>query len=176
MDKQETNINTNDKLEFVSCVISNEEGNVLVGKRLSTLSLDPGKLDLCSGHMKEGETPTQSMYRELREELGITIEDIKYLERIADIRTPHKKLSKTECHIFSAEVKLTEKELNERLKKVETPEFEKVRFLDNINELRTVQKYTEYMRTCYTDELDEALKKVMQRMYERKEIIRCEEK
>ena len=33
--------------------------------------LDPGKLDLCSGHVKSGEISAQSMVRELNEELSI---------------------------------------------------------------------------------------------------------
>ncbi len=69
-----------DKLEFVSAIITNNEGNVLLLKRRKDLKLDPGKYDLCSGHMKEGEVPTQTMYREIAEEIGVKQGEIKNIE------------------------------------------------------------------------------------------------
>lgn len=50
---------------------------MLLLKRRKDLKLDPGKYDLCSGHMKEEEVPTQTMYREIREEIGVKQEEIK---------------------------------------------------------------------------------------------------
>ena len=60
-----------DKLEFVSAIITDKEKRPLILKRCNNLRLDPGKYDMCSGHMKNGEIPLQSMYRELNEELGM---------------------------------------------------------------------------------------------------------
>lgn len=45
-----------------------ENNNVLVEKRADT-ELEPGELDLCSGHIDSNETPTQAMIREYVEEL-----------------------------------------------------------------------------------------------------------
>ena len=71
-----------DKLEFVSTIITNNEGNVLLLKRRNDLVLDPEKYDLCSGHMKEGEVPMQTIYREMHEKLGIKQEEIGNVEKI----------------------------------------------------------------------------------------------
>ena len=51
------------------------------GKRF----LDPGKLDLCSGHVRSGEVPIQGMVRELGEELNIpesVARNIQYLGKM----------------------------------------------------------------------------------------------
>ena len=44
---------------------------------LVSKKLDPGKYDFCSGHMKDGEIPLQSMYRELKEEMGLSLDKDK---------------------------------------------------------------------------------------------------
>jgi len=165
-----------DKLEFVSSIITNEKGNVLLLKRKDTLSLDPGKYDLCSGHMKEGEVPMQSMLRELEEELGITLEDIKNIGKIADIRTPHTKFINTICHIYHVEIDLSIEEINKRITEVDEPEMESARYLEDICMLRRVNKYTDLMRTRYTHELEEVFNIIMEKENKRKEKDLCEER
>ena len=71
---QEKTLSEKDWLEGVSCFVINEKGKVLIEKRVNK-GLTPGKLDLCSGHIDNDETHTQAMIRELREELGIEIEE-----------------------------------------------------------------------------------------------------
>ena len=60
--------------------VENGKEYILLQKRYNTGLLD-GKFDVsCSGHLEKGETVTQAMIRETREELGIGIEpsDLKY--------------------------------------------------------------------------------------------------
>ena len=71
---QEKTLSEEDWLEGVTCFVINEKGEVLIEKRLNK-GLTPGKLDLCSGHIDNDETQTQAMIRELKEELGIEIEE-----------------------------------------------------------------------------------------------------
>ena len=118
-----------DKLEFVSAIITNNEGNVLLLKRRKDLKLDPGKYDLCSGHMKEGEVPTQTMYREIAEEIGVKQGEIKTIERVGDIITPHEKLNNTTTHMYLIQIDLSEEEINNRLKNVEEPEMENAQYV-----------------------------------------------
>lgn len=160
-----------DKLEFVSAIITNKQGNVLLLKRKNTLPLDPGKYDLCSGHMKELEVPMQSMLRELKEETGITQEQIKRMENLGDIKTPHKKFLNTVCHMYHIEVNLNEEQINKMLKEVKEPEMESAHYLKDVNELRTVQKYTDFMRTIYTEEIDKVFLKLQENLNERKELL-----
>lgn len=63
-------IGNNDWLKAVSCFIVNKNGNILLEKRVNK-GINPGQLDLCSGHLNGDEVYTQAMVRELREELGI---------------------------------------------------------------------------------------------------------
>lgn len=163
-----------DKLEFVSAIITNDEGNVLLLKRRSELKLDPGKYDLCSGHMKEGEVPTQTMYREIGEEIGIKQEEIKKIERLGDIKTPHEKLKNTTTHMYLIQIDLSEEELNKRLKSVEEPKMENAQYVKNINILRNIQKYSDFMRSIYTEELEEVFKTVQQKLNDREELKRKE--
>lgn len=71
---QEKTLSEEDWLEGVTCFVINEKGEVLIEKRVNK-GLTPGKLDLCSGHIDNDETQTQAMIRELKEELGIEIEE-----------------------------------------------------------------------------------------------------
>ncbi len=52
----------------VSCFVIDESGNIIIEKRGNT-NITKGKLDLCSGHIDNNETPTQAMIREYVEEL-----------------------------------------------------------------------------------------------------------
>lgn len=147
-----------DKLEFVSSIITNKEGKVLLLKRRKDLNLDPGKYDLCSGHMKEGEIPIQSMYREINEEIGLEPHRLKLIEKLKDIETPHEKFKGTTTHLFHVEVDLDMEEINKNIHTVEHPEMEKAFLVKDINTLRVVQRDSDYMRTTYTDELEEVFK------------------
>ena len=160
-----------DKLEFVSAIITNNEGKVLLLKRRNDLVLDAGKYDLCSRHMKECEVPMQTIYREMYEELGIKQEEITKVQKIADIPTPHKKLKGTICHMYHVEIDLTQKEINQRLKKIKEPEIESAQYIENIGMLRKIQKYTNLMRTEHTDEQDRIFE-IMQEKQNKKEEIR----
>jgi len=159
-----------DKLEFVSAIITNKEGNVLLLKRKDTLPLDPGKYDFCSGHMKTLEVPMQSMLRELREEIGITQEQIKRMDNLGDIKTPHKKFLNTVCHMYHIEVDLTSSQINKMITQVAEPEMERAQYLKDINELRIVQKYTDFMRTIYTQEIENVLLNLQDTLNKRKEL------
>ena len=72
--KHEAKLNNNEWLKGVTCFVLNENGEVLIEKRVNK-GLTSGQLDLCSGHLDEDETTTQAVIRELREELGIEIEE-----------------------------------------------------------------------------------------------------
>ena len=161
-----------DKLEFVSAIITNNEGNVLLLKRRKDLKLDPGKYDLCSGHMKEGEVPTQTMYREIAEEIGVKQGEIKNIERVGDIITSHEKLNNTTTHMYLIQIDLSEEEINNRLKNVEEPEMENAQYVKNLNILRNVQKYSDFMRSIYTEELEEVFKTVQEKLKDREELKR----
>jgi 8-oxo-dGTP pyrophosphatase MutT (NUDIX family) len=159
-----------DILEFVSSVIINEKGNVLLLKRRNDLKLDAGKYDLCSGHMKQGEVPIQSMLREINEEIGLKHEEIKRIEKLGDIPTPHEQFLDKICHMYLVEINLEEKEINKRIKEVEEPEMDKAIYLDDINLLRYIQRYTNVMRTIPTDEEEKIFRLVQNKINERKEL------
>ena len=167
-----------DKNEFVSSIITNKKGNVLVLKRRNNLRLDPGKYDFCSGHIKEGEVPMQAMFRELIEEIGLKFEQILYMDKIGTIETPHKKLKETLTHLYHIEIDISEEKLNEMINNVEEPEMEKAIFLKSIDDLEKMQIETDDLRTAYTYEMQivlEAMKGRVNKRLEKGE-KRCEEK
>jgi isopentenyl-diphosphate delta-isomerase type 1 len=54
------------------CWIFNNQGQILWQQRSLKKKLSPGKWDMsCGGHIPAGETPEDSLHRELEEELGI---------------------------------------------------------------------------------------------------------
>ena len=159
-----------DKLEIVSAIITNKEGNVLLLKRKDTLKLDPGKYDLCSGHMKTQEVPMQSMLRELKEETGITQEQIKRMDNLGNIKTPHEMFLDTICHMYHIEIDLSIEQINKMIKEVEEPEMERAHYLKDVSELRIIQKYTDFMRTINTEEIEKVLIKLQETLNRRKEL------
>lgn len=134
-----------DKLEFVSAIITNKEENVLILKRRETLRLDPGKYDMCSGHMKNGESPMQSMYREIKEETGIKLEEIKEIEHLGDITTPHPKFPNTITHIYHIVIELKIEEINERIKQTKEREMEYGMYVRDIEALRKIREENLYV-------------------------------
>ena len=72
-------------------VIDEKEQKVLFEKRGKRF-LDPGKLDLCSGHVQSGEVPTQSMIRELYEELSIKENNSRNVHYLGELRLDYTKL------------------------------------------------------------------------------------
>ena len=73
-------------------VIDDKEQKVLFEKRGKRF-LDPGKLDLCSGHVQSGEVPTQSMIRELDEELSIPEDNARNIRYLGELKIDYTKLT-----------------------------------------------------------------------------------
>ena len=167
-----------DRLEFISTIITNPKGNVLLLKRSKKLKLDPSKYDMCSGHMKTGEVPMQTVYREMKEELKIDLEDIRHVELLGTINTPHEKLESTKTHIYNVGINLSLEEINERIRSILNGEIEEALYLENINELRKLQNNTSLFRTKYTKETERMYQILEERMRSRKEMGKqeCEEK
>lgn len=149
-----------DTLEFVTAVITNRQGNVLLLKRRDSLELDPGKYDMCSGHMKEGEVSIISMLRELKEEIGLKQEEILSLTSMGTIPTPHKKFFNTKCHIYHVLINFSEEQINEKIKQVPEPEMETAIFLKDLDVLRNLQKNSNLCRIEYDEKLDEIFKQI----------------
>ena len=74
MSKKEYYSLKGDDIPWIKCctcfVIDDKEKKILFEKRGKRF-LDPGKLDLCSGHVQSGEPPKKACVRELGEELGV---------------------------------------------------------------------------------------------------------
>lgn len=61
------------KIDVVGAVIINEKNEVLCALRSQQMSM-PGMWEFPGGKIEPGETPQSSLIREIREELGCTIE------------------------------------------------------------------------------------------------------
>lgn len=168
----------NDIIEFVSAIITNKNGNPLIIRRLGTLKLDPGKYDMCSGHMKRNECPMQSMYRELREEVGIEHYDIKRMDYLGDIPTPHPKFPNTTTHIYHVLIDLSIEEINKRIKKTEDREMDFALYLESIDLLRKMHIEKDLIRIKYTEEIEKVYQLLEEKLNDRKEReeSKCEEK
>lgn len=60
------------------------DGKVLLGKRTSKIRY-AGLWDCFGGHLESGESSSQALARELREELGIEPEDFEFVEVYEDV-------------------------------------------------------------------------------------------
>lgn len=118
--EQEKQLCEEEWLEGVTCFVINEKGEVLIEKRVAK-GLTPGKLDLCSGHIDNEETQTQAMIRELKEELGIEVEEAMNVIKLNKITAPLQFISSNKKRNFfitfyclkraTSEVKMQEEEI-----------------------------------------------------------------
>ena len=72
-------------IKCCTCFVVDQESNKILFEKRGKRFLDPGKLDLCSGHVRSGEVPIQGMIRELGEELNIpesVARNIQYLGKM----------------------------------------------------------------------------------------------
>lgn len=58
--------------EVIGFVV-NEQGEILLQKRASTKKIKPNLWEVCYGHVSKGETPDESIIREIGEEIGLEI-------------------------------------------------------------------------------------------------------
>ena len=82
-------------LPWINCctcfVIDDKNKKILFEKRGKRF-LDPGKLDLCSGHVQSGEAPLQGMIRELDEELSIGENDSRNVHFLGKMKLDYTNL------------------------------------------------------------------------------------
>lgn len=79
-------------IKCCTCFVIDENGPKILFEKRGKRFLDPGKLDLCSGHVRSGEVPTQSMIRELDEELSIKENDSRKVHYLGNLRLDYTKL------------------------------------------------------------------------------------
>lgn len=119
--EEEKKLTENEWLKGVTCFVVNENGEVLIEKRVNK-GLTPGKLDLCSGHLDGNETETQAIIRELKEELGIEIEEAMNVIKLDKNEAPLGFLSSNQKRNFfitfyclkriSSEIKMQKEEID----------------------------------------------------------------
>jgi len=63
-------------------ILENDKGELLLYMRDNKPGIPfPGHWDLIGGHVEEGEIPAQALVREVKEELGIDLEDFRFFRR-----------------------------------------------------------------------------------------------
>ena len=73
----------------VSAVIKNPQGKYLLCKQPSDVGVFPGQWAIPGGGIDPGETMSEALVREMHEEVGLTISNIKPLRFSDDIRRKH---------------------------------------------------------------------------------------
>ena len=58
-------------VECVTCFVIDKKSKEVAVELRGLSEIDPGELDLCSGHVRAGEIPKIAMIRELKEEMGL---------------------------------------------------------------------------------------------------------
>jgi len=66
-------------------VILNKEGKFLIIQRSATAPSNPHKWDLPGGDLDFGENPTEGILREIKEETGLIVKDIKPFDVYSNI-------------------------------------------------------------------------------------------
>lgn len=115
--------------------IINSKGMILLQKRSETKDTHPGKWDIsCAGHLSAGDKSVQGAIRELKEELGISVqtEDLNYLFTIPQT-TVVDRLNITDNEF--SDVYLLKKDLIPKNLSIQAQELSEIKFVD-LNELK----------------------------------------
>jgi mutator protein MutT len=85
---------------MVKCVgaLVVQQGTILLAKRSAQRDFYPNVWDFFGGHIEAGESPEQTLQRELMEELGISPRRFRYLETLVT-STPNDR-QQLECHLY----------------------------------------------------------------------------
>ena len=82
-------------MELRNCVafMLIQDNKILAEKRTLTIPLDPGAIAIPGGHVDPGETLEQALFREAKEELGITLDNPQFvcslLEKLSELYRIH---------------------------------------------------------------------------------------
>ncbi|MDQ5971152.1 MAG: 8-oxo-dGTP diphosphatase [Patescibacteria group bacterium] len=111
----------------VDAIILNDMGRILLEKRASTMDTYPGCWCLPGGWMEWGEKVEDAVKREVREEIGVEIEVIKFIGQYFDTNNlPIKKHSRIAlphiCKIVSGVPKVNQIEEVEEIKWIDPNE------------------------------------------------------
>jgi predicted NUDIX family phosphoesterase len=79
-------------IKCCTCFVIDEKNKKILFEKRGQRFLDPGKLDLCSGHIRAGEVPEQGMVRELNEELSIDENDARNIHYLGTIKVDYTNL------------------------------------------------------------------------------------
>lgn len=79
-------------IKCCTCFVIDEAEKKILFEKRGKRFLDPGKLDLCSGHVQTGEIPIQSMVRELNEELNISEDNSRNLQYLGTLKIDYTQL------------------------------------------------------------------------------------
>ena len=80
-------------IKCCSCFVIDRSTNKILFEKRGKRFLDPGKLDLCSGHIRSGEVPQIGMVRELGEELGIQPNIASSIYSLGNVKLDYTQLS-----------------------------------------------------------------------------------
>lgn len=65
--------------------LSSSDGQILLGKRSEGRALYPGVWDVIGGHCEDGESPTDTVLRELQEEIGARALSFREIAVVAEL-------------------------------------------------------------------------------------------
>jgi 8-oxo-dGTP diphosphatase len=98
------------KYDIASFIVY-KDGKILVEKRKSDETNDPGKVVLPSGHIEAGESPELACKRELKEELGLDCDKFRYITRVdRRAETEGQSIYFYSCEGYRGDVKSSEAE------------------------------------------------------------------
>jgi isopentenyl-diphosphate delta-isomerase type 1 len=98
----------------VHLLVFSGQGNLLLQKRSMNKDIAPGRWDTSvGGHVNPGETVRAAAVREMREELGIEVQDITYLYQYVFIDDREAELVSTFSCVYDREFLINHEEIDE---------------------------------------------------------------
>lgn len=141
------------RMKGCSCfVVQKDTKEILIETRQKGIR-DSGMIDLCSGHVRAGETSTQGMVRELEEELGLPIEETSNIQFLGSYPVDFSKQGKVGNYLVDFYYLITPKKASDFI--LQQEEVEKVEYvsLDTLIQMQKEQitrvKYEEGMDSIY---------------------------
>mgnify|MGYP001652778069 FL=1 len=167
---RETAIKEGKLIKAFQIWILNNNNQVLMEIRSNGKLHDAGMLDLCSGHVRQGERESQAVRREIKEELGenaIKTREFEKIIKVGSERCDFRKYGRPGNYIFPWYILKLDRKIPEEDFELQKEEVAAIQWMDYEKVKEIIKSGSNNIRIPYLPQTKNLLQKLDEIIYER---------